>query len=230
MEESIDRLMRACGLRSFAYRRYPAIHIAPPSPTPVSSNATGPDEHRATPGGDVAASGPLPPEDLQAAPAVGPAERAAGPGRAGLTAPVRLRRPKRPAAARADSVQEPVHQAGPSQGLRSRVAPAVTLAPSTRATASAQPAAPLAAPGDSLRAAPRATSARAGEAPRPAPREPAGAAPRRFALLDEVSAEVPAPRAETRPARSASEAGQDTSRPGRPRPRLRLHSRNGGTA
>ena len=138
--------MRACGLRSFAYRRYPAIHIAPPSPTPVSSDATGPDEHRATPGGDVAVSGPLPPEELHAAPAIGPAERAAGPGRAGLTAPVRLRRPKRPAAARADSVQEPVHQAGPSQGLRSRVAPAVTLAPSTRATASAQPAAPLAAP------------------------------------------------------------------------------------
>lgn len=227
--------MRACGLRSFAYRRYPPIHIAaPPGPRPAVPEAIGPEENALLPHDEHAPAHPRLPESLPLRPDRRPAEQPAGAARASFLAPVRLRRPKRPAAARAETIQDGARQAAPGPGSQSLVAPAPAVPEPPRtmmAQSSPNPAwapRPAAGSGDHPVTAPRAYQA--GTPSRSTTQVLPPAPPRRFALLDEVSAEAAVPQVEARPGRAAPESAQETPGPARPRPRLRLHTRSGGAA
>ena len=234
MEESIDRLMRACGLRSFAYRRYPPIHIVSPSPVPAVPKAVGTDDAGGMPDEAIVAQCPMPPENPPSLPDLRPAGEAAAAGRTALPTAVRLRRARRPATARAEAVQGHGDRAEPSPASP-RAAPVAAQLPPLETAAPPASAQPSATSPTRPRADSRATFPRTGERPWPVVQAPATAASpagpaRRFALLDEVSTEAAGPQAEPRPVRSAPGPAQDPPGPGRPRPRLRLHTRNGGAA
>ena len=197
MDETIDRLLHACGLRSFAYRRYPPVRIEEPTRSAPLVEA------QKVPEPEVAAVQAEAPEPFLPAPAVGLAEPSPmPPAQVTFLNPVRLRTPLPAASLPPEPAPSPAPQA----------VPRVAAPPILRRVDSRQPS-PGPAAGDSgfpaVRAAP------------PAPSHPA----RRFALLDEVAAEIVPPRPVTMPHAAPVAPEPPPSQPPPAPPRLRLRRR-----
>lgn len=196
----MDRLLHACGLRSFAYRRYPPVRIEEPNRSAPLAEAREMPEPDATaiPAGT---SEPVPsaPGSVVAEPLPTP------PAQVTFLNPARLRAPA-PAAPLPIAALPPELAPAPQAAARAAMPPVLRQVDAGRSSLG------------------QASGGSGFPAPAPVPFAPARPA-RRFALLDEVAAEIAPPRpvaaAHAAPVSPASPPSQPPPAP----PRLRLRRR-----